>query len=113
VTPRTMTRKKTVGDGRYSSKAFYQADLGARHKNGKHVERTKNRAATGRKRYPNAELGTLVVSLPAGRGSATPSKGSTFMSHTELTWHSSSQYGNMQTGGTSRWTQVDRVRQNT
>ena len=42
VTPRTMTRKKTVGDGRYSSKAFYQADLGARHKNGKHVEMDEN-----------------------------------------------------------------------
>ena len=36
-------------------------------------ERTKNRAATGRKRFRNAEIAALVVSLPAGRGSATPS----------------------------------------
>src|ERR1022692_878417 len=35
------------------------------------------------RRYPN-ELAALVVSLPAGRGSATPSKGSTFMSHTQV-----------------------------
>src|ERR1022692_3069829 len=44
------------------------------------LEYTKNRAATGRKRYHEPRTSALVVALPAGRGSATPSKGSTFMS---------------------------------
>ena len=39
MTPRTMTRKKTVGDGRYSSKAFYQADLALKFPIWEHADR--------------------------------------------------------------------------
>jgi hypothetical protein len=47
------------------------------------LQRSENRAATGRERYHERRTSTTLSALPAGRGSVTPSNGSTFMSHTQ------------------------------